>query len=512
MDFAACYAALKARDHRFDGKFFVGVKTTGIYCRPICPARPKPENIEFFSSAQAAARAGYRACLRCRPEAAPLSPAWLGTSAVVQRALRAIAVDGFFESSEETFAEQFGVSARHLRRLFVAEVGQTPKQIAFNNRLGFARQLIVESNLPITQVAMTAGFRSLRRFNDAFKTKFKRSPRQLRGQRGRVTSASPGVELSLAYRPPFQWENLLAFFHAHQIAGVEQVTEASYARVFRINGTTGAFKVTNDAQASCLRLTVFVDDPTLLFAVAQRVRQMFDLDSDPLLIANHFRANRLLHKLWTRYPGLRLARGWDAYETGVGVILGQLVSMAQARALVAQVVDRFGERITHPADGSTWSLFPSARRLATADLSDLGTTSARRRAINEFARQVDTRALDLRVPQDPSDLRQRLLAMDGIGPWTAEYMLLRALGEADAFPKSDLILKRALEKHPDLDLEQIRPWRSYAAVYLWTHYAAKLSKQKGAKNVLRVQENPIAGRRTHSSRERQRTRRDSVGK
>src|SRR5262249_51586588 len=197
-----CSKAVRS-PYRFDGTFFIGVKTTGIYCRPICPAKPKRENVEFFFSATAAENSGYRPCLRCRPECAPLSPAWYGRSAVVQRALKVIAADGFFAQAEDKFAEQFGVTARHLRRLFVEEVGLTPKQIAFNNRLGFSRKLIVESNLPMTTVAMTAGFSSLRRFNDAFKKRFQRAPRQMRKKQDRQLGT--GVEFSLSYRPPFDW-------------------------------------------------------------------------------------------------------------------------------------------------------------------------------------------------------------------------------------------------------------------------------------------------------------------
>lgn len=471
------YQAMLARDYRFDGKFFVGVKTTGIYCRPICPAKPKRENIEFFSSATAAEKSGYRPCLRCRPESAPLSPAWFGKSAVVQRALRTIAVDGFFESDEDTFAQRFGVTARHLRRLFVDELGQTPKQIAFNNRLNFSRKLVVESRLPLTSVALVAGFSSVRRFNDAFKKRFKRSPSTFRKKR-ESRLAGEAIELSLPYRPPLDWPHLLNFYRGHRITGVETVTDHAYERVFRFGTALGALQVRQDPNKPQLRLRVAVDDPAVLFAVVQRVRRMFDLDSDPLLIANSFRGDRLLNSLWKKYPGLRVARGWDAFETSICTILGQLVSVRQATVLVRQLVESHGQKITHPSSGQEGFLFPSPEILATADLDSVRTSQARKNAIREFSRRVVSKNLKLEIPQSADLSREQILSIAGLGPWSSEYIHLRGLGDTDAFPKTDLILKRAIEKHPGLDLEKVRPWRSYAAIYLWKHYAEKLSDRK----------------------------------
>ncbi len=471
------YEAMLARDYRFDGKFFIGVKTTGIYCRPICPAKPKRKNVEFFLNGPAAEKAGYRPCLRCRPECAPLSPAWLGKSAVVQRALKVIAANGFVDSNEDQFATQFGVTARHLRRLFVDEVGQTPKQIAFNNRLNFARKLIVESRLAMTSVAATAGFTSLRRFNDAFKKRFRKVPSALRKKQ--EVCENDGIELTLSYRPPLDWQSLLASYRSHQIVGVEAVSDNSYERLFRIGKITSSLRVTKHAEKPLLKLQVSVCDPTVLFAVAQNVRQMFDLDSDPLLVANTFQSQRILKSLWKKYPGLRLARGWDPFETAICTILGQLVSVAQARTLVRQLVENYGQKLVHHKSEKFAFLFPTPAVLANSDLRALKTTQARRNAINEFSRLIATGKLDLFTPMDAEAAKQNLLSVPGIGPWSAEYISLRALGNTDAFPATDLILKRATEKHPELNLESVRPWRSYAAVYLWKHYSVQLSKQKG---------------------------------
>lgn len=471
------YEAMLARDYRFDGKFFIGVKTTGIYCRPICPAKPKRENVEFFLTAAAAEKSGYRPCLRCRPESAPLSPAWSGKSSIVQRALKAIAADRFFEFSEDEFAEKFGVTARHLRRIFVEEVGLTPKQIAFNNRLNFSRKLIVETTLSMTEVAMTAGFSSIRRFNDAVKKRFHRQPSALRKKTDKKESKS-GIELSLSYRPPFDWQNLLAFYRSHQILGVENVTDLAYERIFKMGKTLGFVRVSQELDSPKLKLHILTEDPTILFSVTQKIRQMFDLDSDPILVSNSFQSHKFLDSLWKKYPGLRLARGWDPFETAVCTLLGQLVSVAQAKSLVQQLVTNYGDKVIHPLTGNEAFLFPSASTLARSDLLKVKTTQARRNAIKEFSKQVAEKKIDLEQPQDAEIFREQLLSITGIGPWSSEYICLRGVGDTDAFPGTDLILKRAIEKHPDLDLETIRPWRSYAAIYLWKHYALQLSKQK----------------------------------
>lgn len=471
------YQAMLARDYRFDGKFFVGVKTTGVYCRPICPAKPKRENCEFFTQALAAERAGYRPCLRCRPECAPMSPAWFGKSAVVQRALRVIAANGLRDADEDGFAAQFGVTARHLRRLFEQEVGQTPKQISDSNRLNFARKLIVETRMPVTTVAMVSGFASLRRFNAAFKTRFRRSPSQLRKGDG-DRREDQGVELKLSYRPPFDWETIHRFNARHIVPGIESVGENRYERVFKLDGSVGVLRVRPDAAQAAVRLQVFTDNPAILFEVASRVRRMFDLDSDPILIANSFAEVPVLAKLIEKYPGLRLPRGWDPFETAVRAILGQLVSVGRASQLVGQLVRAYGEKVIHPISKQEVQLFPSPATLARADLAQVGTTSARKETIREFSRRVLGGKISLSEAQDTRAFRESLLEVKGIGPWSADYIRLRAIGDTDAFPGTDLILKRAMEQHPDLDCECVRPWRSYVAMYLWKEYAHALSERK----------------------------------
>jgi len=472
------YRALLARDHRFDGKFFVAVKTTGVYCRPICPARPKRENVVFFPDAVSAEAAGYRPCLRCRPECAPLSPAWWGKRAVVQRALKLIAGNELGGRSEERFARRLGLSGRHLRRLFQEEIGRTPKQVADANRLDFARRLIVETALPIRAVARSAGFTSLRRFNDAFKKRFARAPSQVR--KARAKSDPAGIELKLAYRPPYDWQSLIEFYRTHSIPGVERVSENSFERIFRLDGRLGFVRVEPVAGRPQMKLTVMADDPRLLFQVVHRVRRMFDLDSDPMLIAESFARTPLLADLVRCFPGLRLPGGWDPFETAVGAILGQLVSAAQRLSRVDELVRNYGEAIVHPVTGETSHLFPRPEVLARADLSAVRTSEARRGAVRDFSRRIIRGAISLSEAQDPALFRKALIEIDGIGAWSAEYISLRSIGDTDAFPRTDLILKRALALHPELDIDSVKPWRAYAAMYLWKAFAQSLSKQKNA--------------------------------
>ncbi len=464
-----------ARDSRFDGKFFVGVKTTGIYCRPICPARPKRENVRFFARASEAEAAGYRPCLRCRPECAPSSPAWRGKSASVQRALRLIAAGEYLEAGEEDFAGRLGMSSRHLRRLFAEEVGQTPKQIADMLRLDFARTLVVETSLPILTIAMTAGFSSLRRFNDAFHKRFHRTPSRMRRAR-RDVATDEGVRLSLAYRPPFDWQNTLRYFDAHRIIGLESVTDGVYERVFRIGDAEGLFTVTPVPTRAELTLTVSANDWKVLFTIVRRVRKMFDLDSDPVVVANELSRNPVLGELSSALPGLRVARGFDAFETAIGTILGQLVSIRHGRELLRQLVEFYGVAGEHIHTKLPVKFFPTPSRLSDCDLKNVKTTEARRQAIRDFSRKVAAREIVFADEQSPKEFREAVLSTKGLGHWSAEYMSLRALGDPDAFPATDLILKRALESVSLDELDSVKPWRSYAAVYLWNEYCQSTFK------------------------------------
>lgn len=469
------YEAMKTRDHRFDGKFFVGVKTTGIYCRPICPAKPKRENVEFFNGPLEAERAGYRPCLRCRPESAPRSPAWIGTSAVVRRAVKTLNRQEAIDFDENRFAAQFGVTARHLRRLFIAEIGKTPKQISFENRLNVARTLLIETTLPISEVAFAAGFGSIRRFNDAFRDRFKKNPSAIRRH---PLSEGKAWRLSLSYRPPFDFQGLLRLYRGHATGRLESFDDGSMRRLLHFDGRSGWVTVTDDPAKARLLIDVDFPDPSRLHAIIARVRAMFDLDSDPVVVANAFDRDPSLKKLLRKHPGVRLPSGWDPFEVAISAILGQLVSVERGRALVGDLIEMLGEESGVADESGPIRLFPSPETIAEASLEGLKTTSARKRALKAFSRAVANGEISLEPTQDVDGFVEKVLEIPGIGPWTAGYMALKVLRHADAFPETDLILARALELHPRGIVESMSPWRGYLAALFWREYSQTLKKRK----------------------------------
>jgi len=482
LDRTACERAMLARDARFDGRFFVGVMTTGIYCRPVCPVRqPKLENVRFFGSAAAASEAGLRPCLRCRPEAAPGTPAWLGTSATVDRALKLIAGGALDRGSVATLAGRLGVGSRHLGRLFRRHVGASPLSVAQTRRLHLSKTLLDETDLSMTEVSLASGFGSVRRFNTAFRSSYGRTPSELRhAARGNLSAAVGNrLALRLPYRPPFDWTSLVTFLAARAIPGVEQVSPGAYRRTFSLGDRSGVLGVTPVCDRHQLELSIDLPDPGALVDCVDRVRRIFDLDSVPDEIAAHLRCDPAIASRVDNWPGLRLPGAWDGFEVAVRAILGQQVSVKGATTLAGRVARRFGRPRTSRSDPGLELLFPEPATLATADLSGIGLPRARARAINELARAV----CEGRVRFDPAISLDRFVgemtALPGIGAWTAHYVAMRALGEPDAFPSSDLGLLKAMSppgrkiRSGELERrsERWRPWRAYAALYLWKGHA-----------------------------------------
>jgi len=464
-----------SRDPRFDGKFFIAVTSTGIYCRPICPASPSPKrgNVRYFTSAAAAAEAGFRPCLRCRPEAAPGTPAWLGTSAVVRRALRLINEGALDEASVGEFASRVGVGARHLDRLFLQHVGASPLAVAQTRRLHFAKRLIDESALPMTEIALAAGFGSLRRFNDAFQKAYRRAPRELRKERGDSATRSPGDEVSLAlsYRPPYDWNHLRDFFALRATPGVERVEEDSYARLIRTEAGHALIEVRPLPARHALQLRVRGAPASALFQIATAARRVFDLSADPALLAAGLATDPLLRPLVRRRPGIRIPGTWDAFECSVRAVLGQQVTVAAARTLAGRVAARAGEPVTTAVAGLE-RLFPTPQALASANLDGIGLTGARINALQTLAAAV----LEGRVAFDrpAEEVVARLVELPGFGEWTAQYVALRALGEPDAFLSADLVVRRMAGSEAPLTAKELdrraeawRPWRGYAVMHLW---------------------------------------------
>ncbi len=461
------YQAMLARDPRFDGKFFVGVKTTGIYCRPICPAKPKRENIEFFPSSHSAEKSGYRPCLRCRPESAPMSPAWIGKSAVVQRAVRVLHSQDVIVFSEDRFAMQFGVSARHLRRLFIDEIGKTPKQLSFENRLNISRKLISETSLPMAEIAFASGFSSIRRFNDAFKDRFQRTPSAIRRTKSTATS---GLQLSLSYRPPFDFEGLLKTYHNHRVGRLEKIDSGRWLRVICFNNQVGHIWISDNPKKSCLQLEIDFPDTSAIPLILSRVRSQFDLDSDPALIANTLEKQSFIRKILKLHPGIRLPSGWDAFEIAIGTILGQLVSVEQGRKLMQDLIDLCGEDSGLKEGEQAIRFFPTAEAICRADLTSLRTTEARKKSLVLFCQALLEKKISLEPTQDVEEFIRQVQTIKGIGPWTAQYMALKALRHTDAFPGTDLILARVMEQHPKDLLNELSPWRGYVAALFWRQF------------------------------------------
>jgi AraC family transcriptional regulator of adaptative response / DNA-3-methyladenine glycosylase II len=468
-----------ARDLRFDGRFYIGVKTTGIYCRPICPANPpRSENVAFYPTAAAAAEAGFRPCLRCRPETAPGTPAWFGTSTTVQRGLRLIA-NGELESGNiESLSDRLGVSSRHLRRLFRKHLGASPIAVAHTQRLHFAKQLLDESQLPLNQVAIAAGFGSVRRFNDAFRNSYGRTPRELRKLR---TNTVPGdqaaMSVTLTYRRPFDWSTMLRYFSERAIPGVEVIHGQSYSRSIRLGDSRGILEICPADRREALQLTFHGVETRDLFHAVNSVRTMLDLDAPVEDIKRVLNSDPDLSPRLRNLPGVRVPGAWDGFELSVRTILGQQVSVAGASTMTGRLVETYGEKISDPIENKVSGpglLFPSPRDLLDAPLEVIGIIRSRASAIRSLALATVEGAVSFDTAQDPVDFMNALTAIKGIGDWTGQYLSMRVLRNPDAFPASDLGLRKAIDPTQKLTPKELqdrarnwRPWRAYAAMLLW---------------------------------------------
>ena len=467
-----------SRDARFDGQFYVGVKTTGIYCRPVCPAvAPKSENVSFYPSAAAAARAGFRPCLRCRPECAPGTPAWNGTSTTVQRGLRLISGGALDGGSIEDLADRLGVTSRHMRRLFTQHLGASPLTVAHTQRLHFAKRLIDQTSMPMSQVASAAGYGSVRRFNDAFRKTYGKSPRELRRHNEGHLDDDAALAVRLTYSKPLNWRSLLEFLDARATPGVEAVAGGTYRRTVLVNGQVGVIECKHDDARQSVKLLLHGVPTPQVFQVVQRVREMLDLDAPVARIDDFLSRAKRLAAIVRHHPGIRVPGAWCGFELAVRAILGQQVWVKGAKTLTGRLAKRYGESIRLPpsvtATNQLTRLFPAPGRLARARFNDMGIVTSRIGRIRALSRAVLNGEVDFETAQDPSEFRQRLTGIRGIGDWTAEYIAMRALKNPDAFPASDLGLLKAvgdeisrpaeLKRHS----ESWRPWRAYAAMLLW---------------------------------------------
>lgn len=483
LDFDACYRAVSARDARFDGRFYTAVLSTGIYCRPICPARtPARRNVRFYRHAAAAEAAGFRPCKRCRPEISPGDPGWDHRGDLISRALRLIDEGVVDDVGIAGLAARLHITERHLRRLFVTELGVGPLAVARTRRLLLAKQLLTETPLPITDIAFAAGFGSVRQFNATMKEAYGFTPGELRATAGRPRPAPPdareaqdacpaagqrclaegplALTLRLNHRFPLDTDSLLRFLAVRAVPGLERVDDNGYTRA-----VPGGWIRLTPADGH-VNLVAALSDPRGLSRIVARARRLFDLDADPDAIADAL-APTALGPWAEKHPGLRVPGAWDGFELAVRAVVGQQVSVAGARTLLGRIARRAGSPTDHPAFDH---LFPTPEQLAAADLTGLGLTRRRAATLTALAERVAAGEIDLDGAMEPAQAVAALRRVPGIGPWTAGCIAMRALRDPDAWPEGDLALRRAMARLgiPDDHIERWRPWRAYAAMHLWS--------------------------------------------
>ena len=509
LDDDSCYRAVSARDPRFDGLFFTAVTSTGIYCRPVCAARtPKRQSCSFYRTAAAAERAGFRPCLRCRPELAPGRADFNETlAAAILARLQAGALD---EGSSDALGREIGLSSRQVRRILFEHFGVTPIEVAQTQRLLFAKKLLQETELPMTQLALSSGFHSLRRFNASFREHYGLAPSALRRNGGegplaeRESMQAGEITLRLAYRPPLAWRDMLVYLDGRATAGVEAVERMSvahagvYMRSVALpvadRTVTGWLAVrqpagqelAKKAHANVLLVTLSASLAPVLMPAMHRLRELFDLDADPARIASHLERDALLAPVVAAVPGLRMPGAWDRFELALRAVLGQQISVAGASTLSGRLAARFGETIVTPCR-NLHRIAPAPETLACADLADIaaiGLPKTRAATVRELARFAAAGGLRFAPGTPLNEAVSALDALPGIGPWTAHYIAMRALRHPDAFPAGDLGLRKALgelagadglasERTLMLRAEAWRPWRAYAAAYLWRSLASQ---------------------------------------
>lgn len=471
LDWRVCSRARLSRDPRFDGKFFIAVRGSRVYCRSICPApTAKEENCRYFATAAAAAEAGYRPCLRCRPESSPGTPAWAGTSATVSRALRLIDEMSPEDGGMETLAARLGVGSRHLRRLFLRHLGATPKSVVQTRRLDFAKKLIDETILPMTELTIAAGFGSVRRFNAAIRKTYHRTPTQIRAiARQRVALPENEYEFRLRFRPPYSWQGMLAFLAAGATPGVEGIQNGIYRRTIAVNGTDGSFEVLLDKSKLALRTRIRFGDPRALYFIVERVRALFDLNADWATIARALSADPMLARRLNANPGMRVPGCWNGFELAVRAIIGRDVDSREARERAGRMTRALGRRF--PSANGLTHIFPEPETLAGIDLTGIDLSKAHADTIRALSRAVCDGDVAFEGVVDSDAFLARLRGIPGIDERTAQYVAMRALGEPDAFPSEGQTLKRVLGLNGRRELEERterwRPWRAYAAMYLW---------------------------------------------
>ena len=466
LDVAVCEQARLSRDARFDGKFFTAVLTTGIFCRPVCPARPpKPENVQYYLSAEQAQLAGFAPCKRCFPERAANKSLPVDLRSALGR------FDASLQSLDD-LANMLNIGPRQLQRKFLQHFGVSPKAYFQQQRLLQARKLITTTSLPFTDVCYASGFNSVRRFNEAVKSSYGSTPKDLR--KGKALADTPSIKISLSYRPPLDWPLMLSFFQTRQISGLEKVTDTSYQRSVHIDNCTGWLKVTHDENKSALNLEVYLSDYRHLNQVILRVRRMFDLDADMAIIHENLSKHPILAKAINNNPGLRLPGSWDTFEFSIRAILGQQVSVKAATTLARRIVEKYGAQDTSLPEEMSYS-FPSPEKLHQQSFEGLGLTGSRISTLQNWVDFWVNHPDYFNTNRTLIELQNDLCQIKGIGPWTVNYLAMRGLSDPDAFPAEDLGVIKALSNEEKRLTPKVieamslpwQPWRAYATMHLW---------------------------------------------
>ena len=462
MDFEAYQQARLSRDPRFDGVFYIAVKTTGIFCRPICPATPpKEQNVEYYQTANEALVSGYRPCLRCRPESAPFSPAWNGVDTTVQRALNIIHEQGFHGLKLSELSERLGITDRYLRKLFVDKLGVSPKHYVLHQQVLFAKSLLHQTHLPIQDIALACGFNNVRRFNDAFKNITTKTPSEVR----KLPVSSQPIRLQLSYQPPYEWQRWHDFVEFRLMAGIERLGNSSYGRTFRMSfeapdndqfeTVTGWFNAVHRPDKQGFNVSIEVSDSKYLYQVTQRIRQVLDLNANTGVIYAGLLATGLPeHNV---INGLRIPGSWSLFEAGVRAILGQQVSVKAATNLLNTLVEELGESKT--IDGEEYRWFPTPEKMAKSRFNFLKMPQSRKTSLSNLAKFV---------MDNPNASPEQWLDLKGIGPWTVEYAKMRGLGDTDIWLDTDLGVKKAMDIFPNLHPDNAAPWRTYLTFNMWS--------------------------------------------
>lgn len=456
------------KDGRFDGRFYFGVKTTMIYCRPVCPAKPKPHNILIFRSKAEAEKNGYRPCLRCRPDLAPASKLLDGTANTVSRALRIIENSSGDDLSVQDLAEKVGVTDRHLRRLFDDHLGASPVEIIITQRLHLAKQLIASTAFPISEIAYISGFQSVRRFNEAFKSKFRVTPQMSRtsGLKGGKSE----LQLAISIFAPYDWHTAISYLQRHACYGIEYVTPDAYRRFVPVGKAAGSVTVQFDPSKSNLRVQLEGIPLSQVRTTLGRIRFLFDTNHNPLHLPESIGHTR---------RGIRVPGAFDPFEVGVSIILSQLVSTEHARNKLRSLVVRFGEQIPSSGNVDVYA-FPKPKVLASAAIEELGVPEQKASAIRAFSTAVESKRIVFDALENFEVMKSRFEEIKGIGPWTSELLAMRCLGDPDAFPVTDLIVKRAIQ-NKEVDQKEWHSKRAYLTHLLWRYYRVPASKSNKEK-------------------------------